>query len=264
MKRIARQISNSLRTQGVTRTLYRCLRYPVRYMVTYRKRRQIFASGSVQDAFKTIYELNWWGSPESRSGTGSTLAYTANLRRLLPELVSRFQVKTIYDAPCGDFNWMRHILPSLDVDYLGADIVPPLIEENSNRFSGSNCRFVVANIISDRIPNVDLWICRDCLFHFSYRDIYLTLSNFARSETAYLLTTTYVNETGFANTDIRTGDARPIDLFAPPFCLPRSPLFVVDDWAAPELPRQMVLFDRQQIMEALPAMRALLGDIDSL
>lgn len=47
-------------------------------------RREEFYPGAVDenrsDAFQKIYEHSWWGSSESRSGPGSTLAYTARLR----------------------------------------------------------------------------------------------------------------------------------------------------------------------------------------
>ena len=61
------------------------------------------------DVFESIMALNRWSGEESRSGPGSTLIYTYNLRRQLIEFLAQFPVKTIFDAPCGDFHWMREV-----------------------------------------------------------------------------------------------------------------------------------------------------------
>src|SRR5271163_1998520 len=57
-------------------------------------------------AFSKIYADNLWEDAESRSGPGSTLASTTSLRRDLAMLLVKMDVKTFFDAPCGDFNWM--------------------------------------------------------------------------------------------------------------------------------------------------------------
>lgn len=253
------RLSNALRVHGLAGTLYRVCRYPLLRILSARMRRRVFSSTEAAEVFTRIYETNWWGSQESISGTGSTLAYTANLREKLPELFKKWAVRTVFDAPCGDFHWMRHVVRSSDIDYLGCDIVPQLIDRNSAQYQSERIRFIVANVITDQFPKADIWICRDCLIHFSYNDILATFENFARSEIAYLLTTTHINRSGFRNLDIRTGDARVIDLFSAPFSLPANYLDAIDDWQQPEIPRMMVLFSRRQISDALPKMRAALS-----
>lgn len=249
------KIVNSLRTHGLGGTMMRCLRFPFVRLKSAGMRREIFESPDPATIFTKIYELNWWGSAESVSGTGSTLRYTESLRKELPLLFSQFDIKSVYDAPCGDFNWMSRVLTSSgDIDYSGADIVPQLIEANQQRFGSKRIRFAVANIITDRFPVADLWICRDCLIHLSFNDIFLTLKNFVESGIPWILTTTHINKAGFVNLDIRTGDARLIDLFAAPFLLPPACHFRIDDWVPPDAPREMVLFDRQQVAEALVRM----------
>ena len=52
---------------------------------------------------------NGWQSPESKSGGSSTLSATAAIRAALPRLLSDLGVAVLIDAPCGDFNWMRHV-----------------------------------------------------------------------------------------------------------------------------------------------------------
>jgi hypothetical protein len=94
-------------------------------------------------------------------------------------------------------------------------------------------------------------ICRDCLFHLSNRDIVLLLQNFVASNSSYLLTNTHVNDGSIVNTDIKAGDFRLIDLFSEPFCLPKDVLYRIDDYVQPFPPREMCLWDREQISSAV-------------
>jgi len=170
----------------------------------------------------------------------------------LPKLLAQFSIRTIYDAPCGDFNWMSMVdLETPQIDYRGADIVNFVIERNRARFSGPLRRFEVANIITAPFPDADLWICRDALFHFSYADIRLTLRHFVESNVKYILTTTHIPTPQFQNRDIPTGEYRPLDLFAPPFDLPIDVLFRITDYVEPYEPREMCLWSREQFIAAV-------------
>lgn len=259
MNSIIVKISNSLRTKGLIATAYKTLRFPFVRLKSLRNRKEIFRSLSTAERFTKIYEVNWWGSKESVSGSGSTLLYTENLRKELPILFSEFAIHSVYDAPCGDFNWMKKVVDSTKISYIGGDIVPQLIEKKCAQFSGGRIQFILSDIIRDQFPNVDLWICRDCFIHFSFQDIYSALSNFVEADIPYLLTTTHINASGFKNLDILTGDARMIDLFSAPFFLPRECKYRIADWLKPDPPREMVLFHKDQIAQALPRMRSALS-----
>jgi SAM-dependent methyltransferase len=204
--------------------------------------------------FAEIYRRNHWGNAESVSGYGSTLDNTASLRQALAGMFRTFGVDSVYDAPCGDFNWMREVVGATNVSYCGVDIVPELIESNQRRHESPTRTFKVGDITRDPFPEADLWICRDCFFHLSYADISRALHNFVRSDIPYVLMTTYVNEGRFVNRDIRTGDFRMIDLFTAPVSLPRDVKYRVDDTPADDSPREMCLWTREQIAAALPAM----------
>ena len=200
-----------------------------------------------ENHFTKIYSNNSWGCNESRSGDGSTISYTENLRKNLPLLFNKFDIKSLLDAPCGDFNWMKLVVPSCPIKYIGVDIVKPLIELNNKEYSSDNISFKVLDITSDKLPLVDLMMCRDCLFHLSYDDTKLFLQNFINSGIPYLLTTTHENKNSFTNTDIATSAFRLIDLFSSPYNFDKNPLMVIDDWVEGFPARQMCLWTREQI-----------------
>lgn len=199
-----------------------------------------------QERFEWIYKRNAWGGL-TPSGQGSSLEYTANLRKDLSKLLKDFSIQTLFDAPCGDFNWMRQVLSEADIRYIGADIVPPLITSLNQKYGDARTSFIHADLTVDRFPKADLMICRDCLFHLSFQDAELVLRNFLRSGIPYLLTSTYVTRGTFLNKDIRTGQFRLIDLFTSPFNLPGDPLLRIDDWIPPYPERQMCLWSRSQV-----------------
>ncbi|HLO15282.1 MAG TPA: class I SAM-dependent methyltransferase, partial [Anaerolineales bacterium] len=194
-----------------------------------------------------IYRNNRWRDEESVSGPGSSLKYTENLRKELPNLLKDYSIQRIFDAPCGDFNWMRHLLTTVDVDYIGGDIVLPLVESLNLKYKQDNVSFIHIDLIKDGFPKSDIMICRDCLFHLSFEDTKSVLRNFLVSETPYLLTTTHKNIDGFKNSDIQIGGFRRIDLFSPPYNFPSNALASIDDWISPYPERQMCLWNREQV-----------------
>ena len=206
---------------------------------------------TLEDRFTKIHEINYWGSNESISGVGSTLALTANLRKHLPILFKKYHIKRVFDGPCGDFHWMQHVVNETNIDYTGGDIVLPLIEANQTKYANEHVKFKKIDLTTDELPNADLMICRDCLFHLSYYDTKKLLSNFVKSNIPYFLTTTYLNKNRFNNKDIVTGNFREIDLFSTPYNFPKDALYQIDDWIAPESPRFMCLWTRAQVIIAL-------------
>lgn len=208
------------------------------------------ALSRTEEVFTAIYTSNHWGDAESVSGAGSTLNYTENLRRHLPGLFAKYNVRKLFDAPSGDFNWMSAVLLEAPVKYIGGEIVRDLVKQNNARYAGYGVRFVQFDITRDRFPKADLWMCRDCLFHLPIAEINKALEHFAASKIPYLLTTTHVN-TGFSNSDIPLGGFRMIDLFSPPFNFPQSTLERIEDWIPGFPPRLLCLWSREQVCQAL-------------
>lgn len=204
---------------------------------------------SSESRFELIYNNNMWGSKESVSGFGSTLKYTEKLRAKLPSVINSLDIGSILDAPCGDFNWMKEVVRSFpNVSYIGADIVRDLVKVNNNKYGKDNISFVHLDIVKDQLPDVDLMICRDCLFHLCEEDILKFFANFCRSNIKYLITTSHDNESGqFCNVDIENGEFRLIDLFSSPYNLSSDFLFKIEDWMEPEPKRFMYLWSRSSI-----------------
>ena len=184
------------------------------------------SSRSQQARFTAIFEKNAWGDAESLSGPGSSQRRGADFLHELIALFDRLAVRSIVDAPCGDFNWMRHVLAHRDLSYAGVDIVDALIAGNLRSHASSNRRFLCADMTRAELPEGDLVLCRDGLVHLSFADARAAVRNFQRSGSRYLLATTFVARS--TNTDVTTGGWRVLNMEAAPFCFP-APLALVDE-----------------------------------
>ena len=185
--------------------------------------RQMLAKSPAQ-IFTEIYHINKWGDEHSVSGPGSNLEQTEAIREILPLLLEELNCKSILDVPCGDFFWMK--LVDLDIQYIGGDIVAKLINKNRRQYAGAKRKFVQMDIIHDRLPNVDLIFCRDCLVHFPLLQALRALKNIKRSGSTYILTTTFVERD--RNEDVPFGAWRPINLQLPPFNF-QPPIKLIDE-----------------------------------
>jgi len=181
-------------------------------------------SPSNRDIFRDIYHSNLWGNKDSRSGAGSDMTQTAEIRRLLPLLIGDLDVKTMLDIPCGDWHWMKDV--PLLTDYIGADIVPELVEQNQQLYGNETYRFLNLDLIRDDLPKVDLVLSRDVLVHLSFNDVFSALRNLKKSGSEYLLTTTFTGRA--SNPDISTGQWRPLNLQQSPFNFP-EPLRLINE-----------------------------------
>ena len=185
------------------------------------------ADSSITDRFEGIYSSGDWvhrKGQESRSGLGSELSSTDRLRTLLPHVFRITEAKVVGDVGCGDWNWMREVDLSA-VTYLGFDIVASVVEQNNKKYGSDVCRFECLDAINESIPECDLLICREVLFHLSFHGAIETLSNMIASSKWILLTCDYST---WINSDIPTGDFRALNLEAAPFNFP-PPLMTLSD-----------------------------------
>ncbi len=198
-------------------------------------RRRWLGKAHYATVFTRIYEKNLWGDPESLSGGGSSLAATDNVRRELPALMARFECRTLLDAPCGDFAWMKLIVGTMD-RYVGLDIVAELVAFNQAQYANDRVSFACADLTSDDLPRTDLILCRDCFIHLPTAVIRAAIKNFARSGARYVLLTN--DRSAPAYHDVAVGGFRPIDFTRPPFSFP-EPLASICERG----PRELALWD---------------------
>lgn len=192
-----------------------------------------FLLRSPEAVFTSIWRTGWWTRAVpggSRSGPGSSPEVVREVALGLPPLLARLGVRSLLDAPCGDFGWMSGVDRS-GFDYVGADIVAPLVEGLAARHSDARTRFVVLDLARGPLPRADAVLCRDALVHLSFRLALAALARIEESGATWLLATTFP---GLArNEDCVTGLWRPLDLERPPFSFP-PPVETIREQGDPE------------------------------
>jgi hypothetical protein len=144
-------------------------------------------------------------------------------------------------------NWMRELLNEIDIQYIGGDIVAPLIEQHKcDPYLSDRANFMALDLTRDRLPAADLMLARDFLIHLSFEDTLAFLRNFAASDIRYILTTSHINDGQFENRDVQTGGWRWIDLFGPPYNFPSDTLDQIFDG---KNDRHLYLWTRAQIAD---------------
>ncbi len=143
--------------------------------------------GSRKTLFTEFYKNNVWGSQESIYGPGSELRNTAKIIEQMPALLRKYYIRSINDAPCGDFNYMKEINLT-GIKYTGYDIVNELTELNIKKNKKKNLDFIHFDVVNEVLPFCDMILSRDMLIHFSYKDSLKTIENFKKTGAKYLLT----------------------------------------------------------------------------
>ena len=200
-----------------------------------------------ENIFEQFAAENFWNSSESISGPGSELARTARYRKALGDFLGRERIESLFDAPCGDLNWMAEVLARHPLRYVGGDISPSVLATARKRHPELDLRQF--DICCGPFPEAQVWHCRDAILHLSFADIWAALANAARSSIELALLTTYRARV-LRNLDIRTGGWRFVDLERPPFNLPR-PLEYLDDSHPGEFPRAVGVWPVDAIRAAL-------------
>jgi hypothetical protein len=185
--------------------------------VNYSENKQVFTS---------LYEHFGFGSEESRSGPGSTLEETKDLRDKIVNLIKERNIKSIVDIPCGDWNWMKEISNNFE-SYIGGDIVDECVADNNQKFGNEKVKFINFDLLKDEIPEGDLLIVRDVIGHYPIMEGNIIINNILKSNCKYLLTTTSYNisngigYSSYKNNDVSVGRFYMVNLMDYPFSLPK-------------------------------------------
>lgn len=191
------------------------------------------AGESPGKVFDAIYAANYWGSAESKSGPGSELVRTMEYRPQLITAIRELGVKSMFDAPCGDLNWMPEVLDRTGVSYFGGDVAEEAVASAKQR--RPDLRIEKFDICNDDFPDVDMWHCRDTFFHLSFADIRRALLRAKAADIKYAAITTHKARM-LRNLDVKTGGSRLLDLERPPFSFGR-PIRYLKDFVPGEFPR---------------------------
>ena len=189
--------------------------------------RHLFAPDRRQ-VFEQIYTQGVWleqSDQVARSGSGSQLVATEQVRHQLPALLAELGARTLLDVGCGDFTWMQHV--DLGVEYIGIDVVQSVISANEDTFASAERHFYCMDAVDDALPKADVVLCREILFHLSFADAKDLLNNVKRSGARYLMATSDTC-TAF-NANVRTGDYRPLNLRRRPFRFPAPQAWLQDE-----------------------------------
>ena len=176
--------------------------------------------------FTSVYKTNAWGSKETVSGPSSTLIKTELLRSNLPTLFDELYINSILDCGCGDFNWFQKIPLKSTIQYLGVDIVEPIIVQNQKNYTKENIHFQKMNILEEPPETADLWILRDVCGLYTYDDCRIFLKKFLESNSKYLAITSI--EKTDENVDGMLGTWRALDLTKAPFQFPEPSKVLLD------------------------------------
>lgn len=214
-----------------------------------------------KNIFENIYDNYGFGGDESRSGGGSTLENTEHIRAGIKKLIKLYDIKSVVDVPCGDFNWMKEIVFSFQ-SYTGGDIVPRCIKENNENFGCGRIKFVELDVLKDEIPAADLLLVRDIIGHFPIDDGYKAVQNIVKSKCKYILSTTWYNklDSTFNKNYVNKGAHEfgkfyPVNLMSEPFNFPEPETvieegFRVDDYDKGNR-KVLALWDLNKVREHL-------------
>jgi SAM-dependent methyltransferase len=180
-----------------------------------------FSTESHEAIFTNIYNCALWGKNaegEGFSGEGSLLPNALEYMDFLQKFIKSNNIKTVLDLGCGDWEFSRHI-DWTGIEYTGYDIVKSVVEKNVKKFSTSSIRFEHSNILSSKLPQADLVVCKDVLQHFSNEDILLLIQKISKYRYCLMTNSTTPGSFTARNEDIPVGNFRPIDLTKAPFFL---------------------------------------------
>lgn len=169
-------------------------------------------------AFDDVYKRAVWGTNAEGHGTsggGSTMKNTAIYRVFLQEFMADKGIKSVVDAGCGDWEFSQSM--NWDgIDYKGYDIVDSVIDDNKKKYAKPNVQFFAANIVTENLPPADLLVCKQVLQHLPLKDVETFLKQLPKYKHVLITNSVEANFSA-ANTDIKPGDYRPLDITAPPF-----------------------------------------------
>jgi len=134
-------------------------------------KKQIKRFYSRKKIFEDIYKKSKWGKREKFfSGIGSLAENSIQDRTFITDFIRQHKIKTVLDLGCGDFR-VGKMIDWNGAEYIGIDIVKPLVEYNNKKYSNKKIRFLRKDIVVDELPDAELCILRTVFQHLSNKEI---------------------------------------------------------------------------------------------
>lgn len=179
-----------------------------------------------QTNFARIYRDEEWGV-EARSGLGSKEDTTREIRPIIEQFLQEKGIESVVDAGCGHWpSGYQRFMQWRGVHYVGVDVVPFVVEENTQFFSdpANLQRYGLASAqcfcgdVSSELPSADLLIVKDVLMHLPSAAIQKFINNNLSPRYRYvLLVQNEVPHNFRAMMDIEPGQLLPFNIADPPF-----------------------------------------------
>lgn len=183
------------------------------------------------EVFSEIYSKNLWGEPnksgEFYSGPGSEGIYADKYVEKINSFIKSLGNNNfnVIDLGCGDFRIGERIAKENNINYIGIDIVPELIERNKNKYKDNNIKFLCLDIVSENLPNGDICLVREVLQHLSNSEIEKILEKLKKYKYIFVteshpLKIIKYNEDKPHGQDTRANYGSGVYLDKPPFNIP--------------------------------------------
>ena len=213
--------------------------------------RRRYSGASRQQIFSDIYKKGVWGDSRETlySGPGSLPENILPYAEFVSQFVAKHNIKSVVDFGCGDFQVGRRFDLGR-ANYLGCDIVPLVIEENSRNFATPNRSFAVLDLLGDNeYPDAELCLIRQVLQHFSNADVARVVGRLKKYRYVLVTDGQTVGDRSTTNFDIETFHLTRsiyesgLRLELPPFSLPTTTVLeydhVSDSGQAPRSPTKL-------------------------
>lgn len=200
---------------------------------------------SDKEIFTDIYITREWGGWNG-VGPGSTekdgaqpfIDYLQNFLNSHPEIT------TVIDMGCGYGELLKNIKWPEQAKYLGLDIVDRVIDFNQKHYVKKNIKFSKINKLQDLSKyKGDLLILKDVIQHWTTEQILYARDNIISNfKYAIIVNNIYTKYPTVVNSEISTGNSRPIDLKAKPFFM--NPKEIRDYALPPYRMKRIHLFEK--------------------
>ncbi len=177
----------------------------------------------MSEAFTRAYKEARW---HHGSGSGSSPANTAAYREFLARYMLAYEVRSVLDIGCGDWQFSR-LIDWAGIAYTGIDVVPELITGCEAAYGRHLVDFACSDVLGGwTLPGADLILCKDLLQHWPDAAVHELGRRLAgrRALLTYDLRCPHPTGRGGVHcplhADTEAGGYRPLDLTAPPFTWP--------------------------------------------